>query len=198
MVGIREERKAATQRDIQLAALDLLEAHGLAALTVGQIAQRVGIAERTFFRYFDSKESALLPAEHRLIAALVAAPLPDLASGPQVFRILANVCREHFLEEMRGQGFRRISRLMLTEPGLRVITSRHEQHLVATVNQRLEDCGYLDAMQVRLIGEMLSVTWRVAWQCFGVEERAGRQASPVELFEKAIAQLGVLAGPASE
>nr|WP_275585427.1 TetR family transcriptional regulator [Blastococcus saxobsidens] len=42
------------------ATLDLAEEHGLAAVTVEQIAARAGVSYRTFFNYFSAKEEALL------------------------------------------------------------------------------------------------------------------------------------------
>lgn len=51
-----------TERIIRDAALRLFTKHGSAATTVEQIAELAGISERTFFRYFPTKESAAIPS----------------------------------------------------------------------------------------------------------------------------------------
>jgi AcrR family transcriptional regulator len=55
--GRRQERKL----KIAEAAVRLFEKRGLAATTVEMIAAEAGISPRTFFRYFDTKESAAFP-----------------------------------------------------------------------------------------------------------------------------------------
>jgi AcrR family transcriptional regulator len=62
--GRRQERKL----KIAEAAVRLFEKRGLAATTVELIAAEAGISPRTFFRYFDTKESAAFP-DHGLRVA---------------------------------------------------------------------------------------------------------------------------------
>lgn len=188
-MGIREERKAATRREIQLAALDLIEAEGLEAATVARIAERAGISDRTFFRYFDSKESAALPGQDELIRALTHRSLEQDASSPQILRILIDVCRKHFAHEVEQYEFQRISQLLLRERKLLEMVARQELHLVAVLGDSLVERGLLDPMRARLIAELVACTWRVAWQCFAQDQSAGTEADPAELFEKAVAHL---------
>lgn len=56
----RERKKQATKRAIHLAALELVEKHGLSGATVDAISERAGIAPRTFWSYFASKEEAIV------------------------------------------------------------------------------------------------------------------------------------------
>lgn len=53
-------RKEATRAAIAAAAMRLFEAQGFQATTVQQIAEAATVSERTFFRYFESKEDLLL------------------------------------------------------------------------------------------------------------------------------------------
>ncbi|MFJ5777884.1 TetR/AcrR family transcriptional regulator [Streptomyces sp. NPDC093094] len=60
-VSLTERRKAETRMDIARAAAGLFVARGLKATRAEDIAQAAGIAPRTFYRYFASKEEAVAP-----------------------------------------------------------------------------------------------------------------------------------------
>lgn len=57
----RELKKADTRRALMEAASELFRSHGYQNTTVGQIVDLAEVSERTFFRYFESKEDLLLP-----------------------------------------------------------------------------------------------------------------------------------------
>lgn len=197
-MGIREERKAATLKAIQAAALDLVESQGLDSVTVGQIAARAGISERTFFRYCDSREAAIVPAQHDLIEAVTGCEIASGSTSTQIFRVLAAECRKLLAAEIRASEYRRISRLIVIEPKLLLAITRQEEAFSAATAQELQRRGLLPAMPALIIGETLASLWRVAWQCFGQAERAGEPADPVELFDAAMMNLAQLAGPVPE
>ncbi|CEA06975.1 HTH-type transcriptional regulator BetI [Arthrobacter saudimassiliensis] len=197
-VGVREDRKAATRQQIQRATLDLIEDQGLEAVTVGRIAERAGISERTFFRYFGSKEAAAVPGQADLTAALVGAELPPGPPG-RILQELTSVSRARFAAEVEHYEFRRISRVLLQEPKLLQVVTRQELDLVEALSASLVERGLLSPLRALLVAEMVACTWRVAWQCFAREEAAGRPADPLDLFEAAVADLAEIAagaGPA--
>uniref|UniRef100_UPI0040402201 TetR/AcrR family transcriptional regulator n=1 Tax=Streptomyces sp. DG1A-41 TaxID=3125779 RepID=UPI0040402201 len=73
-----ERRKAETRTEIARAAAGLFVRHGLRATRAEDIAQAAGIAPRTFYRYFATKEEAVAPlyaagAQH-WVEAVRAAP----------------------------------------------------------------------------------------------------------------------------
>ncbi|WP_236061308.1 TetR/AcrR family transcriptional regulator [Actinacidiphila acididurans] len=59
--GLREQKKEQTRRSLRANAARLFAEHGFASTTVADISAAANISERTFFRYFDSKEDLLLP-----------------------------------------------------------------------------------------------------------------------------------------
>ncbi|WP_237565266.1 TetR/AcrR family transcriptional regulator [Ornithinimicrobium cavernae] len=59
-VSLRERKRTDTFRSIHDAAADLVLDHGLARVTVDEIAERAGVSQRTFFNYFPTKEDAVL------------------------------------------------------------------------------------------------------------------------------------------
>jgi AcrR family transcriptional regulator len=83
---------AGSRQRIADAARELFAAHGYEHTTVDAIAERAGVARRTFFRYFRSKDDAILPDHERVIAAIethLAAtddlpPVRALCSGARV------------------------------------------------------------------------------------------------------------------
>lgn len=84
-VGRREAHKRATRRALQEAAERLFADNGYAQTTVQEIAAAANVTERTFFRYFTSKDELVahrvldtLPA---LRAAIVARPQEEAPLG---------------------------------------------------------------------------------------------------------------------
>ena len=57
-VGLRERKRRATRRSIQVAVLELIQNRGLERVTIEEISARADISPRTFFNYFTSKEAA--------------------------------------------------------------------------------------------------------------------------------------------
>ncbi|MFF9029381.1 TetR/AcrR family transcriptional regulator [Streptomyces iakyrus] len=88
--SLTERRKAETRMEIARAAAGLFIRHGLRATRAEDIAQAAGIAPRTFYRYFATKEEAVAPlyaaGAQRWVEAVRAAPadagvLPALEQG---------------------------------------------------------------------------------------------------------------------
>jgi AcrR family transcriptional regulator len=69
-IGRREANRRATTDAIKLAARDLFAAQGYEGTSVREIAVAAGVAERTFYRYFDGKEGLLADEVGRWIGRL--------------------------------------------------------------------------------------------------------------------------------
>lgn len=83
---------------LRIAAIELYSEQGYDATTVEQIAERAGVTERTFFRYFSDKREVLFQGSQQLehaIVANIAAARPDddpfesvvaaMAAGASIF-----------------------------------------------------------------------------------------------------------------
>ena len=78
--GLRERKRQATRRAIQLAAIDLVAENGLDGTTVDEISRRADVSPRTFFNYFPSKEAAIIGDHPELPEG---APVEEfVAAGP--------------------------------------------------------------------------------------------------------------------
>ncbi|WOC14051.1 TetR/AcrR family transcriptional regulator [Gordonia sp. MP11Mi] len=64
------------------AALDLFAEHGYERTSVADIAERAGVTERTFFRYFADKREVLFDSAHRLEDTVIAAIASSDGSTP--------------------------------------------------------------------------------------------------------------------
>ncbi|MCS5716717.1 TetR/AcrR family transcriptional regulator [Herbiconiux sp. CPCC 205763] len=58
-LGLRERKRRATRRNIQVAVLRLTAENGLDQVTIEDISRDAGVSPRTFFNYFPSKEASL-------------------------------------------------------------------------------------------------------------------------------------------
>jgi AcrR family transcriptional regulator len=79
-----------TPERLQKAALELFATRGFEQTTAAEIAQSVGLTERTFFRHFSDKREVLFSGQHLLVQAFLAgvdaappeaAPLEIVASA---------------------------------------------------------------------------------------------------------------------
>jgi AcrR family transcriptional regulator len=115
------------------AAFELFAADGYEATTVEAITQRAGVARRTFFRYFRSKEDVIFPDHEQLLADAVARLATMSRRAP-----VAAVCEattlvfEHYIATPERSVER--YRLTRTVPALRAreISSVHAYHRAFT------------------------------------------------------------------
>ncbi len=79
-LGLRDRKRLETRARIEAAAAFLVLRDGLEATTVDAISVRADVSPRTFFNYFESKDSAVLGIR-LLTAAADQAPEPEPAAG---------------------------------------------------------------------------------------------------------------------
>ena len=118
-LGVRGRVRAAIKIELAEAAVRAFDKFGFDATTVDHIVDQVGISRRTFFRYFESKEDAVLqPLEdlgHSVAEALAARPASE--SIRLSLRRALDVLVEHYAANEAQ--WSTVMKLVLSTPSLR-------------------------------------------------------------------------------
>ncbi|GAA4595530.1 hypothetical protein GCM10023194_65260 [Planotetraspora phitsanulokensis] len=143
-MGLRERKKVQTRNALIDAALELFLTQGYEATTIDQIAARVDVSPRTFFRYFSSKEDVALslPADSQEIFLAEFAARPDsespYAALSASMRAMIGTLRDKDPEE--AARFLKARRLVDETPALLAgqmrLLMENEKRLVAEVARR--------------------------------------------------------------
>lgn len=186
--GLRERRRRETTADIRRATLDLFETVGWEATTVAAIAARAGVSTRTFFRYFESKEQAVLPGHRRLAEAVAVVELEE-ASIPGAIDALRLLLRGAALGDggaAEVEEHRRIARLFQTHPHLHAMAAAQEAAYARALHERLSALlPEENTVMLRAAAETAMATWRTAWWSWGTELSTDPEASPLDSFRAA-------------
>lgn len=142
--GLRERRRAETSATLTTLARRLTAAHGLAGFTVEELCEQAGVARRTFFNYFASKEDAVFGRPARLDTAdleeaFVAGGDPSRdGTSPDLLADLAELCLGRWSRlDTDGTSMKDMHAAFRREPGL----------LVRALDASIED----EASDVRLV-----------------------------------------------
>lgn len=79
-VGLRDRKRQETRARLEDAAVTLVLRDGLEHTTVDAISELADVSSRTFFNYFDSKDSAILGLRHLEITDEIV-PIPSTSDG---------------------------------------------------------------------------------------------------------------------
>ncbi|MGW0468139.1 TetR/AcrR family transcriptional regulator [Streptomyces sp. NPDC003027] len=193
--SLTERRKAATQLDIARAAAELFTERGPDDTTAEDIAVRAGVALRTFYRYFRSKQDAVAPLlaggadrwRERLAAAGPEAALPDALE-----RSIASSLTPADAEAAEGLRWTRgLLRAAERDPALRAVWYR--------VNQESEDrlrsvvaelAGDADPLEVRLAAAAATDAIRIALESWAeTDAPAEGEGGPAALAVRCLREL---------
>jgi AcrR family transcriptional regulator len=176
--GLRERKRIATRKAIQLAVLKLAVERGLEHVTVEEISRIADISPRTFFNYFVSKEAAIVGDSPELSdpeaveSFIHAGPEGDIIRG--IGELLADSA-ELAAEDHEALFLRRA--LHRQEPqlfALRIASMRlFEDQLTEIVSRRLavddaELATHPEALdsRARLVTLVAFAAMRHAWTCW--------------------------------
>jgi AcrR family transcriptional regulator len=158
----RERTRLAVQRDISEVAMRLFLENGFDKVTVNQIAAEAGISPRSFFRYFATKEDAVLGhlAQAGLYLKAALEDRPATEAPWDALRAAFDTLLADFSDS--PQSLRRTSRMLLATPSLRARHLEKQLHwqelLVPDIARRLgaPDGGTEDARAHALVASALA------------------------------------------
>ncbi|MHB0835296.1 MAG: TetR/AcrR family transcriptional regulator [Corynebacterium aurimucosum] len=93
-LSLREQKRLKTRLRIEDAATLLVDEHGFASVTVEEICEKAGISRRTFFNYFDSKDSAVLGNPSQEFSQEQKSYLLDTPTE-NLFKLAVGLIKEH-------------------------------------------------------------------------------------------------------
>ena len=194
--SLTERRKAATQLDIARAAARLFADRGADAVTAEEIAGQAGVALRTFYRYFRSKEDAVAPlltvgaGQWR---ALVAASAPQEEPLAALERTIVEVLTprdDADLESLRWT--LGLLRAADDDPALQAVWYRVNGESEAQLRTVVAELAGPDAdpFAVRLVAAAATDALRVALEtCAAADNPMTRPEAPAELAARALREL---------
>jgi AcrR family transcriptional regulator len=189
--SLRERKKSATRKAIEDAAWELFSERGYAGTSVDDIADRAGVAPRTFFRYFPTKADVLYGEIDEAIEVYSDA----FRSRPTDEPVLTSLLAAHdavsaAFEQDRGDRTRMMQRFALQrDAGLEDVGESVRQRFakVTTDLVRERESGRPDAeLRARLVASVLMSTKGVA-NDYWLER--GAKGDPADCFSGCLALL---------
>jgi len=174
---------------LQQAALEQFAAHGFEQTTAAQIAQSVGLTERTFFRHFSDKREVLFHGQHLLVEAFLAGA-DSAAPTASPLEVVASALRSAasmFPDERRP--FARVRQSVIAQnPALQ----ERERNKLADLGTTLTE-----ALRARGVGEpAATLAAQSGTTVFGIAFmqwiREGEQASLADLAADVLRELSAL------
>lgn len=141
--GLRERKKRMTRQRISDVASALFLARGFDNVTVAEIADRVGVSEKTIYNYFPNKESLVFDHAddqiERLTAAIAARQPGSSPVGAFVAALNADI--EGFAATLGDARdlLPAFAEMIHSTPALRAAWGEHRQRAVAAVSQALAE-----------------------------------------------------------
>lgn len=176
------------------AAVDLFERQGVHATTVDDIARAAGISQRTFFRYFPTKEHAALLDDEDIDAVVQATVVAIRAGEPVLEAIEARWLRLLADFDARPEEHARTLRvrhLLRHEPTLLALALATEAaHVDALTDAATEASAVCDPLLTKALVAVVGTTARIALDEWARLAEAGEQASTVEIFQRIRRGLG--------
>lgn len=198
--SLTERRKAATQLDIASAAAALFAERGPEGTTAEDIALRAGIALRTFYRYFRSKEDAVSPllstggARWREALAAEAADLPAADIGEALVRAArASLTPVDAAGVVAMDGIRGLLRAAVGDPALRAVwyrVNQESEEQLAPVLGSLSGLAGRTGLEIKMISAGATDAIRLALEEWaGTDEPADGPKGPAPMAEQCMRRL---------
>ncbi|MEV4938741.1 TetR family transcriptional regulator [Streptomyces zaomyceticus] len=193
---LTERRKAATQLDIARAAAELFTEQGPDGTTAEDIALRAGVALRTFYRYFRSKQDAVAPLlagggdrwREQLAATEPGAALPEALERSIAASLTpGDAAAEEGLRWTRG-----LLRAAVEDPALRAVWYRVNQESEERLREVVAGLAgpAADPLEVRLAAAAATDAIRIALESWAETDAPVRgDGAPAELAVRCLREL---------
>jgi AcrR family transcriptional regulator len=139
--GLRERKRRLTRQRISDVATALFLGRGFDKVTVAEIAEVVGVSEKTVYNYFPTKESMVLETEDELVESLALAVRErdpgESLTDPVVRALKRDMERFGPIQEELATLFRRFGELLDSTPSLRAAWLELHNRLVAVARAEL-------------------------------------------------------------
>jgi AcrR family transcriptional regulator len=179
---------------LQKAALELFATRGFEQTTATEIAQSVGLTERTFFRHFSDKREVLFYGQHLLVQAFLAGvdTAPPGASPIEIVACALQSAAAFFPKERRPYSRTRQS-VIDQNPALQ----ERERHKLASLATTLAD-----ALRARGVDELAAtLAAQAGVTVFGIAftqwVREGEQRSLADIAAEVLRELLTLTATAT-
>lgn len=163
-MGLRARKKQATASALQHAALELFLARGYDETTVQDITDAAGVSQRTFFRYYPTKDAVLLTEHARRESSLreLLVGRPEESPGELVRAVVTHLVAdiEDRRDLMKVQG-----QVLLTVPVLADRFAGHRERLAGLVADHVAAAlgvALRDDPRPRLVGAQVVQVWTTA------------------------------------
>ncbi|MGW6158736.1 TetR family transcriptional regulator [Streptomyces sp. NPDC055144] len=199
---LTERRKAATRLDIARTAAALFVEDGLRATRAEDIARAAGVAPRTFYRYFATKEEAVAPlfAAGAQQWAEAVRDAPSALSVPEALRhaVARSLTADDAANVESLEWVRSLLRMAAESPALQAVwgTACHasEATLLAVLEERVGgggDTGVPPSLALRLGAGVACTAIRVGVETWAASDApAGGELGPAALAARCLASLG--------
>ena len=91
-LSLRERKKAATRRELAVAAYEVIRDNGVDELSADAVAERAGVSRRTFFNYFPTVEASVVPIVEEFLDQMLGR-LPESIPPGALMATLAETAR---------------------------------------------------------------------------------------------------------
>ncbi|MET7664906.1 TetR family transcriptional regulator [Streptomyces sp. NPDC005373] len=199
---LTERRKAATRLDIARTAAALFVEDGLRATRAEDIARAAGVAPRTFYRYFATKEEAVAPlfAAGAQQWAEAVRDAPAALSVPEALRhaVARSLTADDAANVESLEWVRSLLRMAAESPALQAVwgTACHasEATLLAALEERVGGGGgkgVPPSLALRLAAGVACTAIRVGVETWAASDApAGGELGPAALAARCLASLG--------
>ncbi|MFB7669094.1 TetR/AcrR family transcriptional regulator [Kitasatospora sp. NPDC056138] len=143
--SVNEEMRRRSRRRIMRATVELVDQHGYAGTTLGDIAARAGLARGLLSYYFDGKRLLMQAATHRLMHLELAAALAQLPPGAGPEARLARAIDAVLGVAMEHPRVMRSHLALILDPDVGAfVQDPEQQQLGAILRELLLDWGAVD------------------------------------------------------